>query len=77
MKIIGLRPYCLKTKDTGEEIKGVTVFCSFTDKNVQGTAVEKFSITDSKLGQIPLDLGMEVEPLYSKYGKVAGIKKLA
>lgn len=76
MKIVGLRPYSMTAKDTGEVINGVTVFCSFTDKNVQGQGVEKFSISDKKLGSVSLVLGMEIEPLYSKYSKVVGVRPI-
>lgn len=76
MTVQGLRPYSMTAKDTGAVIEGVTVFCSFKDENIEGTGVEKFSISNEKLGDTPLKLGIEIEPLYNKYGKVSGIRLL-
>lgn len=72
MTIQGLRPYEFEDKQ-GKVVKGVSVYCSFTDEHISGTGVEKFSISDEKLGDIALKLGMEVEPLYNKYGKISGL----
>lgn len=74
MKIQGLKPYSMTAKDTGELLEGVTLHCTFEDKHIFGNGVEKFSISKQKLDGIDLEPGMEVEPLYNKYGKVSSIR---
>ena len=72
----GYRPYNFTSKDTGELIKGMTVFCSFEDEKITGVGVDKFSISDAKLNGASLELGQKIEPLYNKYGKVEEIRTL-
>ena len=74
MTVQGYRTYEMTAKDTGKELKGITVFCSFEDKNITGQGVEKFSLSDEKrAGWVPT-IGEEIEPIYNKYGKVDGIR---
>lgn len=75
----GFRPYSFTSKETGEVIEGTTVFCSYVDerdKHLIGVAVDKFSISNKKLGDFKLKTGMLIEPLYNRYGKVEAIRAL-
>lgn len=75
----GFRPYSFTAKETGELVEGMSVFCSYvdeTDKHLIGVAVDKFSISNKKLGDFKLKPGMVIEPLYNKYGKVESIRAL-
>ena len=75
MKIMGLRPYDFEDK-SGKQIQGVSVHCAYEDERIVGVGVERFSISNDKLGKTKLELGMLIEPLYNKYGKVDGIRPL-
>ncbi|NLH02396.1 MAG: hypothetical protein GX488_11055 [Clostridiales bacterium] len=72
----GFRPYKITVRETGEVKEGVTVFCSYTDEHITGTGMEKFSISNDKLGVVSLKVGMLIAPIYNKYGKVDGISVL-
>lgn len=71
--IQGLRSYNFKADD-GKQLTGTTVFCSFNDVHIEGTGTDHFSISSIKLGDIKLKIGMVIEPLYNKYGKVDAIR---
>lgn len=45
--VLGRRPVKLTNKDTGENISGVSLYCSFRDPNVVGHMVDKFFINDN------------------------------
>lgn len=78
MKIIGLRPYKMTAQDTGELIEGVTVHCTFEDDEIYGgVGVERFSISKEKLGDIGLEIGMEIRVGYNKYKRVDFIQVLS
>lgn len=72
----GFRPYSFTTKETGELLEGTTVFCSFEDEKITGSGVEKFSISNKKLGDFKLKVGQHIEAMYNKYGKVDGLRLL-
>ena len=74
-KIMGLRPYDFEDKN-GKHIQGVSVHCAYESDKIVGVGVERFSISNDKLGKINLELGMLIEPLYNKYGKVDAIRPL-
>ena len=74
MKIMGLRSYDFK--DNEKQIQGVSVHCAYEDEKIAGLGVDRFSISNEKLGKTKLELGMLIEPLYNKYGKVDGIRVL-
>lgn len=77
MKIIGYADSMFTAQD-GTVIEGMNIFCTETRKNVIGVACERVYISAQKLndsGYIP-SIDDEIEVLYNKYGKVAGIRPL-
>ena len=75
MKIMGLRSYDFKGNND-KQVQGVSVHCAYEDEKIAGLGVDRFSISNEKLGKTKLELGMLIEPLYNKYGKVDGIRVL-
>lgn len=77
MTIVGLKPYGFTTND-GKEMKGVSIFVTYEDENKKtiGIIADKISITEENLGNTVLSVGMEIEPMYNKYGKVQSIATL-
>lgn len=69
----GFKPYKMTVRETGEVKEGVTVYCSYTNENITGVGMEKFSISNEKLGAVSLKVGMQIAPYYNKYGKIEGI----
>ena len=75
--VMGFRPYSFTAKETGELLEGTTVFCSFKDEKITGSGVEKFSISNKKLGDFNLKVGQHIEALYNKYAKVDGLRLIS
>lgn len=76
MTIIGIRPYTLTTKDTGEVIDGVTLFCTYESDKVQGLAIDKISMSNKKLlelGYTP-KLNDTIKVSYNRFGRVEAVE---
>ena len=77
MEVVGFRPYDMVAKDTGANLKGVSVFVLTDDaKNVTGRMADKFSLSEEKLndcGWYP-QVGDVIKPYYNKYGKVDSVE---
>jgi len=83
MKVIGKKPYEFTAKDSGIVYNGLTLFCldNLPAPGV-GQYAEKISVGKDKECYnlaVSLEIGDEVTPIYSKFGKVTDllIKKIA
>lgn len=74
MKLIGFRRVDISRQ--GAEVHGYNLFCTYPSVNVTGEEAERLWVSDKVLGDgaVFLRVGVEVTPLYNKYGKVAGVQ---
>lgn len=74
-EVIGIRNVDYESRKTNQRVVGVSVFCTFEDRNTQGKACESIYFSESKLrdmGWTPR-LGDLFRPIYNKYGTVDSI----
>ena len=75
MKVIGIRYVDFNAQD-GKHVTGVSLFCSYPiTKNGSGVGVEKFFLSDAKLGYCGYkpEIGDEINVQYNRYGKVDSV----
>lgn len=84
MKIVGVRKVSFEGKNDGKKVEGMSVFLSspFADsqKGAFGCETLRCFITGKVMNDLlvlydnqPAELvGLEVEPVYNRYGKVSG-----
>lgn len=75
MKILGIKNLEFIGKD-GKKVEGQNIYCGeLITKGGNGYQTEKFFLSKKKLQDLgaKLEVGDEIEVLYNKYGKVAGI----
>lgn len=74
-KIIGLKSMSFTTKD-GTHIEGTKIFTSDPIKNGKGVEPESVFLTRDKMAALDFvpDVGMDIEILYNRWGKVKTIK---
>ena len=79
MEIVGIRPSNFTASD-GTKIEGKMVFVTepMTTPNAQGKSTDRFFLSKKKLDELGFELavGVEVEALFNRYGKVATLKQL-
>ena len=78
MEIVGIRPASFTASD-GTKIEGKTVYVTepMTAPNALGKATDRFFLSQKKLDELgfTLSIGMEVDVLYNRYGKVATLRQ--
>lgn len=74
MKLIGFRRVDISRKDM--ELHGYNLFCSYPSEKVTGEVVERLWVSDKVLGDGAglLRVGVEITPVYNKYGKIAAVQ---
>ena len=84
MKIVGVRKVCFEGKNDGKKVEGMSVFLSdpFPDsvKGAFGCETLRCFVTGKVMNDLlvlydnqPAELvGLEVVPVYNRYGKVVG-----
>ena len=55
-----------------KRVQGVKIHCTYPNDNCNGLCVESFYMSSDKY-PANIDLGMNIEPLYNKYGNVQSI----
>ena len=79
MEVIGIRPASFTASD-GTKIEGKTVFVTepMTTPNAEGKSTDRFFLSKKKLDELgfALAVGMEVDVLYNRSGKVATLRQL-
>lgn len=78
MKVIGFSESSFTAKDTGAVIEGMNIFVTFESSRVTGTACDRLYVSRNRLeecGYYP-SIGDDIEPMYNRYGKIAGIRTL-
>jgi len=77
VEIIGKRPSGFTTAD-GTKIEGVTLYLAetMTTPGAEGKSAERVFLSKNKLSALDFTptVGMEVDVLYNKFGKVATMK---
>lgn len=76
MRIVGYQNMEFKG-DKGEEVKGMQVFLGEDiTKDGDGMRVTKIWLTPKKIEElsVQIDLGVEVDVVYNRYGKVADLR---
>ncbi len=63
------------TNNNGEEIKGMNIFCSFKDENVEGLRTEKFFLKDGITLPKGTELNSAIDLSFDRRGKVEMIFK--
>lgn len=71
--IIGYRPYRFRGHE-GDEVTGISLFCTYTNSNVTGEACEKLNIGSKVLNGFHPEIGDRITVSYNRYGKVSGIQ---
>lgn len=73
MKLIGFKRVDISKE--GVEVHGYNLYCTYRDNRTEGEVCERLWVNDRVLVNAgDLRLGCEFTPLYSKYGKIAGIQ---
>ena len=73
-EIVGLRHSKWTPKDGNREISGYSLHLTEDREDVNGLAVERAFVQDSKLGDYVPALGDVVNLIYNRFGKVDGIR---
>ena len=82
MKIVGIsKPFSFTPKDGKTEISGSTIYTTepMDPKRGQGEVTDHFFLSTAKLEALDFTpaVGQTVEPLYSRFGKVASLRLLS
>lgn len=75
MLIMGKKAIKFTSKE-GNEISGVRFYYTYDLADVDGVATDSVFVSDAKLDGLDVKVGDEVEVLFNRYGKVAGIRFL-
>lgn len=79
-KIVGIANSSFMPKDGGRKVEGKTVYITdpIDQKKGEGISTDRFFLSAAKLQSLPFQpaVGMEVEVLYNKWGKVATLRLL-
>lgn len=76
MKVIGFSQRSFTAKDTGALIYGLNIYVTFENSRTTGLACDRFFVSSNRLeecGYYPT-LGDDIELVYNRYGKIAGIR---
>jgi len=73
-EIVGLKHSKWKPKDSDREISGYSLHLTEDREDVDGLAVERAFIQDSKLEDYVPALGDVVNLIYNRFGKVDGLR---
>lgn len=73
-KLVGVQAINF-TNNSGEEVKGTNIFCTFVDENVQGLRTEKFFIKDGIALPKDTKLNDTIDISFNMKGKVERIFK--
>lgn len=76
MKVIGFSESSFTAKDTGVLIEGMNIFVTFENNRTTGSACERLYVSRQRLDECGYhpSLGDNIEPLYNRFGKIAGIR---
>lgn len=74
MKLVGYRRVDISRE--GTEVHGYNLFCIYPSENVTGVEAERLWVSDKVLGDGAgsLRAGVEITPLYNKYGKIVSVQ---
>lgn len=72
-KVIGFSFDEFKAKDTGDLIKGCTLYLGDERKDVTGLVAQRVFISEKKMGTYVPKLNDKVEVLFNRYGRVQQI----
>lgn len=75
MKIIGYRNSSFNAAD-GSHIEGVNFYCTYPiSRHGFGEAVYKFFLSNNKISRLDFEpeVGMEIDAIYNRFGKVESI----
>ena len=74
-QVIGIKKVSYTSKKTGQLVQGTELHCSFDDKNVLGSAVDKFYIP-LRTDVSHVQLGDHVNILFNRFGSVDFVEVL-
>ena len=74
-KVLGKQIVDYTSSKTGQRVQGINLHCMYSQKNVEGDAVEKLYVSSNVDSPI-VNVGDEVDVFYNRFGSVEEVRLL-